>query len=230
MPKLTLWMQMSLDGYAEGPDHAFDWPVVGPKLQRSFIDELRHADAFVYGRRHLPDDGQRLAGDRGGPDAPPEAVEFARIWLPMPKVVFSQTLREADWNTTVVRDDVAATLTGLVARSRHGVVAFGGPTFAATLMGLGLVDEYQLFVHPVLLGGGTPLFGGIPRAAPARAGRLALLRRRGRRDPIRRSASFCALAAWRPDGRRCGPAWVRRRGGSPERSVEDVPGKCRAME
>ncbi len=161
MPKLTLWMQMSLDGYAEGPDHAFDWPVVGPKLQRSFVDELRHADAFVYGRRIYQMMASVWPAIEAGSDAPPEAVEFARIWLPMPKVVFSQTLREADWNTTVVRDDVTATLTGLVARSRHGVVAFGGPTFAATLMGLGLVDEYQLFVHPVLLGGGTPLFGGI---------------------------------------------------------------------
>ena len=79
----------------------------------------------------------------------------------MPKFVFSRTLRNADGNTTVVHDDVAATLQGLVARSRRGVVAFGGPTFAATRMGLGLVDEYQLFVHPALLGGGTPLFGGI---------------------------------------------------------------------
>jgi len=70
-------------------------------------------------------------------------------------------LREADWNTTVVREDVAATLTGLVACSRYGVVAFGGPRFAATLMRLGLVDEYELFVHPVELGGGTPLFGAV---------------------------------------------------------------------
>jgi len=161
MPKLTLWMQMSLDGYAEGPDHAFDWPVVGPKLQRSFIDELRHADAFVYGRHIYEMMASVWPAVEASSDAPPEAVDFARIWLPMPKFVFSQTLRDADWNTTVVRDDVAATVRGLVARSRHGVVAFGGPTFAATLMGLGLVDEYQLFVHPVLLGGGTPLFGGI---------------------------------------------------------------------
>ena len=51
MAQLTLWMQMSLDGYAKGPDHAFDWSVVGPTLQRAFIGALRHADAFVYGRR-----------------------------------------------------------------------------------------------------------------------------------------------------------------------------------
>ncbi len=95
MPKLTLWMQMSLDGYAEGPDHAFDWPVVGPKLQRSFIDELRHADAFVYGRRIYQMMASVWPTMETHPDAPPEAVEFARIWLPMPKFVFSQTLRDA---------------------------------------------------------------------------------------------------------------------------------------
>ncbi len=163
MPKLTLWMQMSLDGYAEGPDHAFDWPVVGPKLQRRFIDELRHADAFVYGRHIYEMMAAVWPAVDASAGAPPEAVDFARIWLPMPKFVFSQTLAEAPWNTTVVRGDVATAIRDLVADSRRGVVAFGGPTFATTLMGLGLVDEYQLFVHPVILGGGTPLFGGVTR-------------------------------------------------------------------
>jgi dihydrofolate reductase len=161
MAKLTLWMQMSLDGYAEGPDHAFDWPVVGPKLQRSFIDELRHADAFVYGRRIFQMMASVWPAVETSSDAPPGAVEFARVWLPMPKFVFSQTLADADWNTTVVRGDVAPAVRALIARSPHGIVAFGGPTFATTLMRLGLVDEYQLFVHPVVLGGGTPLFGGV---------------------------------------------------------------------
>jgi len=160
MSKLTLWMQMSLDGYAEGPDHAFDWPVVGPKLQRTFIDELRHADAFVYGRRIYEMMAAVWSVVDADPGAAAEASEFARVWMPMPKFVFSQTLTEADWGTTVVRDDVASAIGDLVARSRRGVIAFGGPTFAATLMRLGLIDEYQLFIHPVVLGGGTPLFAG----------------------------------------------------------------------
>ena len=161
MPTLTLWMQMSLDGYAEGPEHAFDWPVVGPELQRSFVDELGRADAFVYGRRIYGMMASVWPAVAAAADAPPEAIEFARLWMPMPKFVFSRTLDAANWNTTIVRDDVAGALGDIVAASPHGVVAFGGPTFAATLMRLGLIDEYQLFVHPVLLGGGTPLFGGI---------------------------------------------------------------------
>jgi dihydrofolate reductase len=161
MAKLTLWMQMSLDGYAEGPDHAFDWPLVGPRLQRAFFDELRHADAFVYGRHIYEMMAAVWPAVDANPGAPAEAREFARVWLPMAKYVFSQTLTDPGWNTTVVRDDVATAIRGLVARSRHGVVAFGGPRFAATLMRLGLVDDYQLFVHPVVLGDGTPLFAGI---------------------------------------------------------------------
>jgi dihydrofolate reductase len=160
MAQLTLWMQMSLDGYAEGPDHAFDWPVVGPTLQRAFIDELRHADAFVYGRHIYEMMAAVWPAVDADPSGPDDATEFARVWMPMPKYVVSQTLTDATWNTTVVRDDVAVAIRKLVARSRHGVIAFGGPTFAATLMRLGLVDEYQLFVHPLVLGGGTPLFGG----------------------------------------------------------------------
>lgn len=161
MAQLTLWMQMSLDGYAEGPDHAFDWPVLGPTLQRAFIDELRHADAFVDGRHVY----EMMAAVWPAVDADPsgsdDAREFARIWMPMPKYAFSQTLTNAAWNTTVIRSDVAVAIRELVARSRYGVIAFGGPTFAATLMRRGLVDNYQLFVHPVALGGGTPLFGGV---------------------------------------------------------------------
>jgi dihydrofolate reductase len=79
----------------------------------------------------------------------------------MAKYVFSQTLTDPGSNTTVVRDDVATAIRNVVARSRHGVVAFGGPRFAATLMRLGLVDDDQLFVHPVALGDGTPLFAGV---------------------------------------------------------------------
>ena len=94
MPKLTLCMQMSLDGYAEGPDHAFDRPVVGPKRQRSFLDELRHADAFVCGRHISEMMASVWPAVDASLDAPPEAVEFARIWLGMPEFVFSQTSRE----------------------------------------------------------------------------------------------------------------------------------------
>jgi dihydrofolate reductase len=135
--------------------------VVGAKLQRTFVDELRHADAFVYGRHIFEMMAAVWPAVDADPGAPAEAREFARVWVPMAKYVFSQTLTDAAWNTTVVRDDVATAIRDLVARSRHGVVAFGGPRFAATLMRLGLVDDYQLFVHPVVLGGGTPLFAGI---------------------------------------------------------------------
>jgi dihydrofolate reductase len=72
--------------------------------------------------------------------------------------VFSRTLRHADWNTRIVSDDVAGAVRELKQQPGNGLVLFGGPDIAATFVEEGLVDEYRLFVHPVTLGGGTPLF------------------------------------------------------------------------
>jgi len=155
---VTLWMQMSLDGYAEGPDGAFDWPVVTPELQRMFVDELGTVSAFLYGRKVY--EGMAAfwptADEVAGMSA--ETAEYARIWKPMPKVAFSRTLEHADWNTRIVRDDVAAAVNELKQRDGNGLVLFGGPNIVSTFVELGLIDEYRLFVHPVTLGGGTPLF------------------------------------------------------------------------
>src|SRR5207249_8025059 len=84
-------------------------------------------------------------------------VEFARIWRDMPKIVYSRTLERADWNTTVVREVVAEEVMELKAQT-GGDLALGGADLAAAFMRLDLIDEYRLYVHPVVIGGGKPLF------------------------------------------------------------------------
>jgi dihydrofolate reductase len=85
-------------------------------------------------------------------------IEFARIWRDMPKIVFSRTLERADWNTTVVRDLVAEEVMDLKAQP-GGDLVFGGADLAAAFMRHDLIDEYRLYVHPVLIGRGKPMFG-----------------------------------------------------------------------
>jgi dihydrofolate reductase len=84
-------------------------------------------------------------------------VEFAGIWRDMPKYVFSRTLARADWNTTIVREVDPARIRALKAEP-GGDLALGGADLAASFMAHDLVDAYDLYVHPVLLGRGTPLF------------------------------------------------------------------------
>jgi dihydrofolate reductase len=84
-------------------------------------------------------------------------LEFARDWKATPKVVFSRTLDKVEGNATLAEGDIAETVARLK-QETDGNLALGGPNLASTFMELGLIDEYRLFVHPVLVGGGTPFF------------------------------------------------------------------------
>ncbi len=89
-------------------------------------------------------------------------VEFSRIWKDTPKVVFSKTLKEVAWNSRLVSDDIAGVVAKLKAQPGKDM-GIGGPTLAASLMRLGLIDEYQLFINPVVLGAGAPFFPALDR-------------------------------------------------------------------
>jgi dihydrofolate reductase len=157
MQSLTLWMQVSLDGYACGPEGAFDWPVVGPELNQYFVDELGQAGHFLYGRTVY----EMMAGFWPIADTLPDTsavtVAYSQLWKPMPKTVFSTTMTTAGWNTTVSADPVA-TIRALKDADGSGLVFFGGATAARTLVVHDLIDDYRLNVHPVVLGGGDRLF------------------------------------------------------------------------
>ena len=91
------------------------------------------------------------------PDLPAPLVEFAGIWRDMPKFLFSRTVTQAGWNTTVIRDVVPGQIAELKAQS-GGDIVLSGVNLASTFMRQGLIDEFQIFVHPVVLGQGRPLF------------------------------------------------------------------------
>ncbi|WP_063920898.1 dihydrofolate reductase family protein [Nocardia mikamii] len=158
MAGVTLWMQMSLDGYAEGPDQEIHWPVVDEELCESFLDELRAAEVFVYGRKTFEIMAAFWPYADADPAISPFYVEFARCWKRTPKLVFSHTLRDPGWNTRVIGADPIAEIGALRAASTGPVVVFGGAQTASYFLEHDLVDEYRLFVHPLLLGGGVPLF------------------------------------------------------------------------
>ncbi|MCX6500680.1 MAG: dihydrofolate reductase family protein [Arthrobacter sp.] len=157
MRKIILALQVSLDGYVEGPDRDIGWHMVDEELHSHFNEHLRTMGAFLSGRvtHELMADFWPTADQ--DPSSPPSIVEFAGIWREMPKVVYSRTLEQAGWNTTVVGDVVVDEVLELKSRP-GGDLALGGANLADTFRRLGLIDEYWIYVHPVLVGGGTPLF------------------------------------------------------------------------
>ena len=157
MRKVIYLMNVSLDGYVEGPDRDPGWARPDDELFRFFIDQERPKGAFLYGRRLYELMASHWPTADADPTAPDDIVEFAKIWRAKPKVVFSRTLTEVAWNGRLVRDDVAREVADLKEQP-GGDLAVGVPTLAAALIRLGLVDEYRLVVHPVVLGGGTPFF------------------------------------------------------------------------
>lgn len=157
MRKIILAMQVSLDGFFEGPDRDLSWHMVDDELHRHFNDQLGAMGAFLDGRVTY----ELMAGFWPTADEDPASsgpvAEFARIWREMPKIVYSRTLTTADWNTAVVRNVVAGEVLELKSQP-GGDLALGGADLADTFRRLGLIDEYWLYVHPVLVGRGRPLF------------------------------------------------------------------------
>jgi dihydrofolate reductase len=175
MRKIVLMMSVSLDGFMEGPDREIDWHMVDDELHRHFNDVLKAMGGFLDGRvtHQLMADFWPTA-DSDPAVTGPEA-EFAGIWRGMPKTVFSRTLERADWNTTIRREVDVEEIRALKAQP-GGDLCLGGADLAATFMRLDLIDEYRIYVHPVLIGRGKPLF---PDSASRTALRLTETREFG---------------------------------------------------
>jgi dihydrofolate reductase len=157
MRKIVFMMSVSLDGYFEGPDRELDWQLVDDEVHRHFNEWLATAGAFLDGRVTY----ELMAGYWPTADQAPGAsastIEFARIWRDMPKIVFSRTLEQAGWNTTIAREVVPEEIEKLKAQP-GGDLVIGGAGLAAAFRAHDLIDEYRIYVHPVLLGRGRPLF------------------------------------------------------------------------
>ena len=157
MGKLIYLLNVSLDGFIETSDRSLDWTSVDEELHAWFNEQTRALDATLYGRRIY----ELMAGYWPTAEANPSATEvereFARIWNRMPKIVFSTSLERVEHNSRLVRGDVAEVLTEL-RREYDGDLGVAGPNLAGQFVRRGLVDEYRLVIHPVVLGAGTPFW------------------------------------------------------------------------
>lgn len=162
MRKLVYSMMVSLDGFVETADHKLDWVIIDEELHRFANDQARERGAFIYGRRLYELMADYWPTADADPSAPEYIVEFARIWKDKPKIVVSRTLESVEWNSRLVRDDVAHEIARLKQQPGNEL-EIGGAGLASGVIPLGLVDEYGLFVQPVVLGAGTPFFPPMER-------------------------------------------------------------------
>ena len=151
MAKLVYGLNQSLDGYV---DHLAFKPSAA--LFRHFIDQVRNLTGTVYGRRTYE---VMRYWDEDLPDWMAAEHEFAAVWRKQPKWVASRSLKSVGPNATLVGDDIEAVIQGLKARL-VGEIDVAGPELAGSLTNLGLIDEYRLYLHPVVVGSGKPFFTG----------------------------------------------------------------------
>jgi dihydrofolate reductase len=156
MRSVTYSMSMSLDGFIAGPDGDFDW-TMPDEVFRFWIDEIREVDVHLLGRRLYE---TMLYWETAGqdPSLGADQLEWAGLWNPLPKVVFSTTLSEVRGNARLASGGLAEEIERLRAEPGEGEIAIGGATLAAEAAELGLIDEYRTMVYPVLVGGGIPFF------------------------------------------------------------------------
>ncbi|HEY7935392.1 MAG TPA: dihydrofolate reductase family protein [Solirubrobacteraceae bacterium] len=155
MRNLIYSMTASLDGYIAGPDGAIDWSVPDEELFLFHAQQIRETGVHLCGRRLYETMVYWETAEES--PLPAEHVEFAQIWKALEKVVFSTTLQSVVGNTRLARDGVAEEVTRLKAQPGKDL-AVGGAGLAGTCTQLGLIDEYRLFLNPLLLGSGTPYF------------------------------------------------------------------------
>ena len=162
MGKLIYLMNVSLDGFVETPDHGLDWATVDDELHSWFNDQMRGVDASLYGRRLYEVMAAYWPTGESDPAATAVTREFARLWNATPRIVFSNSLESVDFNSRLATGDVGEELAAIRAEF-DGDLEVGGPTLAAQFIKRGLVDEYHLVIHPVVLGEGTPFFPRLDR-------------------------------------------------------------------
>jgi dihydrofolate reductase len=162
MRKIIYWVHTSVDGFVDGPNGEFDWPTMGPELSAYSEGLDKRVDTLLFGRPVW----QMMVGfwpkaEEISDD--PHTAAFAPFWRATPKIVFSRTFQGDAWTSRVISDNLGDEVTALKAQPGADLLLTGGATVAAALTELGLIDEYHVAVHPVVLGGGRRLFGAPER-------------------------------------------------------------------
>jgi dihydrofolate reductase len=159
MRKVILFMHVSLDGFAAGPNGELDWISYDEELEKYAEGVVSTVGAALYGRVTY----QMMEGYwptvLTNPDSTKHEIEHARWIEKIPKVVFSKTMERVEWNNArLIKDNIAEEVSKLKQQPGKDLVIFGSPGLAQSFVQLGLIDEYKLTVNPVVLGRGMPLF------------------------------------------------------------------------
>ena len=172
MRKIVYWVHASVDGFIDGPNGEFDWPQLGSELSAYSENLDRTVDTLLFGRPVW----QMMVGFWPNAEAisdDPHTAAFAPFWRATPKIVFSREYAGDEWTTKVIRGDLAEEVCALKDQPGGDMLLTGGSALAAALTEAGLIDEYHVAVHPVVLGGGRKLF-----AEPAQRLNLRLVESR----------------------------------------------------
>lgn len=157
MHLVTYSMNTSLDGYIAGPDGDINWSEPDEEVFRATTDEVRGIGVYLLGRR-LYETMLFWETAEQDPELGFSTDEWARLWRGLPKIVFSSTLSTVQGNARIATGSLADEVARLRAEPGDGAIAIGGATLAAEAAEAGLIDEYRMTVHPVLVGGGIPFF------------------------------------------------------------------------
>ena len=161
MRKVIYAMSVSIDGFIETAVGDLSWSFPDAELHRHFNELDSTIDTYLYGRRLYENMASYWPTADENPAAPEFEIEYARNWKSKKKIVFSTTLTQVDWNSRLFQGNIAEEINQLKAQPGKAV-SVGGVNLAATFMQLGLIDEYRLYVHPVILGSGKRMFPELP--------------------------------------------------------------------
>jgi len=157
MRKIIVFTNITLDGYVSGPNDSHDWVIADQQLHEAVIDLLKTADLVLYDRKtyQMMVDAWPTVAEK--PSTPSYMIAFANALNPMKKIVFSTTLKQVGWNTSLVKKFNSEEIRRMKELPGKNMI-LGGASMTQQFMLHGLIDEFQLLVHPVFLGSGKPLF------------------------------------------------------------------------
>jgi dihydrofolate reductase len=161
--KVVYSFNVSVDGYIADARGNFGWSVPDEEIHRFHNELAREVDVYLLGRRLYETMVYWDTAEEEDPDLSEVELEFARAWKPVPKLVFSRTLTSVEGNARLAERDVAEEAALLAREPGDGYIAVGGAELASALVERDLVDEYRLFINPVIVGGGTPFLPSHPQ-------------------------------------------------------------------
>ena len=159
MRKIISFMHISLDGFVAGPNGEMDWIKVDEEIFDHVGKRISKGDTALYGRvtYQMMEDYWPTAGDK--PRATRHDIEHSKWYSKVHKVVLSKTMKDAALaNTTIISDNLSDRINEIKQKAGKEILLFGSPTAAHSLIQLNLIDGYWLFVNPIILGEGIPLF------------------------------------------------------------------------